>query len=60
MKLPTHYICPVVGNNNAIPFLVYGWKNPDGMFTSIDGRKYPADMAVPINQLNDPQSQQSR
>lgn len=50
--IPTHYIRPVGGNNSGIPWLVYGWQTPDGMFTSIGGHKYPADMAVPINQLN--------
>jgi len=50
--IPTHYIRPVGVNNNGIRWLVYGWQTPDGKFTSIGGRKYPADMAVPINQLD--------
>jgi hypothetical protein len=60
MKLPTHYLRPVDGNKNGIPHLVYGWQTPDGMFTSTDGRKYPADMAVPIDQPNNSPSRQSR
>lgn len=51
---PTHYIRPAEGLvlKNAAPWLVYGVLTRDGMFTAIDGRKYPAGMAVPINQLS--------
>jgi hypothetical protein len=50
---PTHYIRPVEGLvlKNGVPWLVYGVLTKDGMFTAIDGRKYPGNMAVPINQL---------
>lgn len=51
MKLPTHYIIPAEGQvlKNGAPWLVYGWQAEDGTFSAIDGRKYPAGMALPIN-----------
>lgn len=51
---PTHYIRPADGLvlKTGAPWLVYGVLTRDGMFTAIDGRKYPADMAVPINPLS--------
>ena len=52
---PTHYIRPAEGlvlKTGAAPWLVYGVLTKDGMFTAIDGRKYPAGMAVPTNQLS--------
>jgi len=50
MKFPTHYLRPAEtqGLENSTPWLVYGWQTHDGMFTAIDGRKYPAELAVPI------------
>jgi hypothetical protein len=51
MKLPTHYI-PSAGGlvfKNGTPWLVYGWLTKDDGFVAVDGRRYPADMAVPIN-----------
>lgn len=57
MKFPTHYIRPVEGRvlKSGSPWLVYGWLTEDEKFTAIDGRKYPADMALPINPLDDGQ-----
>lgn len=54
MKLPTHYIRLVEGPVADIgaPWLVYGSLARDGTFTAIDGRKYPAGLAVPIDQSN--------
>lgn len=55
MKLPTHYIrlieaaLPDIG----APWLVYGSLTRDETFTAIDGRKYPASVAVPIDQPSD-------
>lgn len=51
MKFPTHYIVPPEGQvlKNGAPWLVYGWQAEDGTFDAIDGRKYPAGMALPIN-----------
>ncbi len=59
MKLPTHYIRLVEGLalNHGTPWLVYGSLTRDETFTAIDGRKYPASMAVPINQPNEPASE---
>ena len=56
MKFPTHYIRPAEGQvlKSGAPWLVYGWQTADGKFTATDGRKYPAEMAVPINPLGDP------
>lgn len=53
MQFPTHYIRPAEGLvlKNGAPWLVYGWLTRDGMFTAVDGRKYPADLAVPIDSL---------
>ncbi|WP_324778573.1 hypothetical protein [Thiobacillus sedimenti] len=51
MKSPTHYIAFSGGQvlkSNA-PWLVYGWLAPDGAFVALDGRKFPGDLAVPIN-----------
>ena len=55
MKLPTHYLRLAEGQtlNQGTPWLVYGSLTRDETFTAIDGRKYPASMAVPINQSND-------
>lgn len=55
MKLPTHYLRLVEGQalNHGTPWLVYGSLTRDETFTAIDGRKYPASMAVPINQPGD-------
>ncbi|ODU49511.1 MAG: hypothetical protein ABS92_05720 [Thiobacillus sp. SCN 63-374] len=55
MKLPTHYIRLVEAALPDIgaPWLVYGSLTRDETFTAIDGRKYPASVAVPINQPND-------
>ncbi|WP_296754419.1 hypothetical protein [Thiobacillus sp.] len=55
MKLPTHYIRQVEEQalNNGAPWLVYGSLARDETFIAIDGRKYPASMAVPIDQPND-------
>lgn len=56
MQFPTHYIRPTEGLvlKNGAPWLVYGWLTQDGLFTALDGRKYPADLAVPIDQLGGP------
>ncbi len=50
MNFPTHYLRPGEGQvlKNTAPWLVYGWQTRDGMFTALDGRKYPAELAVPI------------
>lgn len=52
MQFPTHYIRPAEGLvlKNGAPWLVYGWLTQDGMFTALDGRKFPADLAVPIEE----------
>lgn len=54
MKFPTHYIVPAEGRvlKNGAFWLVYGWLTKDDVFTTIDGRRYPAYMAVPINPLD--------
>lgn len=56
MQFPTHYIRPAEGLvlKSGAPWLVYGWLTPDGMFTAVDGRKYPADLAVPIDSVGGP------
>lgn len=49
MKSPTHYI-PSGALKSRVPWLVYGWlSTDDACFVALDGRRYPADMAVPIN-----------
>jgi hypothetical protein len=35
---------------SGAPWLVYGRLTHDGLFTALDGRKYPADRAVAIEQ----------
>lgn len=52
---PTHYIRPADGAvlKRSTPWLVYGWLTQDGMFTAIDGRKYPAELALPISEADD-------
>jgi hypothetical protein len=54
MKFPTHYIPFAEGLvfKNGAPWLVYGWLTTDGGFVSVDGRWYPAEVAVPINPLD--------
>ena len=54
MNFPTHYIPSAEGLvfKNGAPWLVYGWLTRDGRFVSVDGRRYPGDMAVPINPLD--------
>ena len=51
MKSPTHYIPSAEGLvfKNGAPWLLYGWLTGDDAFVALDGRRYPADMAVPIN-----------
>jgi len=55
VKLPTHYLRLAEGQalNQGTPWLVYGSLTRDETFTAIDGRKYPASMAVPIGQPSD-------
>ena len=55
MKFPTHYIPSAEGLvfKNGAPWLVYGWLTKDDRFVAVDGRRYPAGLAVPINPLND-------
>ena len=48
MKFPTHYI-PSAPLKIRVPWLLYGWLIGDDTFVAVDGRRYPADMAVPIN-----------
>ena len=50
--IPTHYLRPAEGRvlKSGVPWLVYGRLTRDGLFTAIDGRKYPADRAVAIEQ----------
>lgn len=50
--IPTHYLRPAVGllPKSGAPWLVYGRLTHDGLFTALDGRKYPADRAVAIEQ----------
>jgi len=50
--IPTHYLRPAEGQvlKSDVPWLVYGRLTDDGLFTAIDGRKYSADTAVPIDQ----------
>lgn len=52
--IPTHYLRPAEEQalERGAPWLVYGRLTHDGLFTAIDGRKYPADSAVPIGQSN--------
>jgi len=54
MKFPTHYIPSAEGLvfKNGAPWLVYGWLTRDDRFVAVDGRSYPADMAVPITPLD--------
>ncbi len=55
MELPSHYIVLDEGQvlKYGAPWLVYGTLTKDETFVAIDGRKYPASLAVPINQIND-------
>ena len=55
MKFPTHYIPSAEGRvfKNGAPWLVYGWLTRDDGFVALDGRRYPADLAVPINPRDD-------
>lgn len=48
MKSPTHFI-PPGALKPRVPWLVYGWLSADdAFFVAMDGRRYPADLAVPI------------
>lgn len=62
MRFPTHYIRFPEGQvlKNGAPWLVYGWQTADGKFTATDGRKYPAELAVPINPADDPPATSER
>lgn len=51
MKSPTHYI-PSAVFKTGTPWLVYGWLTKDDSFVALDGRRYPAGTAVPINPLD--------
>ncbi|MGE5319987.1 MAG: hypothetical protein ACM3KD_07395 [Hyphomicrobiaceae bacterium] len=51
MRFPTYYSPSAEGLafKNGAPWRVHGWLSKDDGFVAVDGRSYPADMAMPIN-----------